>query len=139
MTVQTLTIDLPESVYKQVQLQSWHSQRTVAEEVVATVINALPGNAKIPPDIDEELASLEYLSKEELWDAAQTQMPLEINGRKQLLVEKQQREGLMPSERAEAQSLSHYHDRVMLVRAKTAVLLKRRGEDIASLSPSHVQ
>lgn len=96
MTVQTLTIDLPESVYRQVQLQSRDSQRTVAEEVVATVINALPTNTKISPDIDEELAALEYLSKEELWDAARTQMPLEINERKQLLVERQQREGLVP-------------------------------------------
>jgi len=138
MTVQTLTIDLPESV-RQVQLQSRDSLRTVAEEVVATVINALPTNTKISPDIDEELASLEYLSKEELWDAARTQMPLEINERKQLLVEKQQREGLVPSEQAEAQSLSYYHDRVMLVRAKAAVLLKRRGEDISSLSPSNAQ
>lgn len=132
MTVQTLTIDLPESVYKQVQRQSHYSQRTVAEEVVATVIDALPANIKIPPDIDEELASLEYLSKEELWDAARTKVPLEINDRKQLLVEKEQREGLLPSERSEAQSLSHYHDRVMLVRAKAAVLLKRRGEDISA-------
>lgn len=139
MTIQTLTIDLPESVYRQVQLQSHHSQRTVAEEVVATVINALPANTEISPGIDEELTALEYLSEEELWDAARMKVPLEINERKQILVEKQQREGLLPSEISEAQSLSHYHDRVMLIRAKAAILLKLRGEDISSLNPSYVQ
>lgn len=134
MAIQTLTIDLPESVYKQVQLQSRHSQRTVAEEVVAVVISALPADEKIASDIAEELESLELLSDEELWHAARAQVAQEPSDRLQLLLEKQQREGLTRAEQAAAQSVSHYHDRVMLVRAKAAVLLKRRSHDISQLN-----
>jgi len=131
--MQTLTIDLPESVYKQVQRQSRHSQRTVAEEVVAVVTSALPANGKIAPDIDEELASMEFLSDEELWQAARAQVAQESSERLQLLLEKQQREGLTAPEQAAAEGIAHYHNRVLLVRAKAAVLLKRRGRDISPL------
>ncbi len=139
MTIQTLTIDLPESVYKQVQLQSRHSQRTVAEEVVAVVISALPIDEKIASDIAEELDALEFLSDEELWNAARAQVAQESSDRLQLLLEKQQREGLTRVEQVAAQRVSHYHDRVMLVRAKAAVLLKRRGHDISKLLSLVVQ
>jgi hypothetical protein len=134
--MQTLTIDLPESVYRQVQRQSHHSQRTVAEEVVAVVTSALPADGKIASDIDDELASMEFLSDEELRHAARAQVAQESSERLQFLLEKQQREGLTSVEKTTAESLSHYHDRVMLVRAKAAVLLKRRGRDISTLIPS---
>lgn len=62
--------------------------------------------------------------------------PLDKTGRMQLLVEKQQLEGLTEAEREEAAILSHFFNRVMLVRAKAAVLLKERGYNIDELQTS---
>jgi len=133
MRVQTLTIGLPESVYRRVQMQSQYSQRTVAEEVVAVVINALPEDERIAPDIERDLATLEFFTDDELWQTAQAQVSQETSDQLQFLLDKQQREGLTQSEKTTAQSLAQYHDRVMLLRAKAAVLLKRRGFDITTL------
>lgn len=51
----------------------------------------------------------------------------------QELVEKQQLEGLTEAEKQETQLLSHFFNRVMLVKGKAAVLLQERGYDIKSL------
>ena len=51
----------------------------------------------------------------------------------QVLLEKQQREGLTMLERARAESLSKYFNDIMLVRAKAAALLMERGHDISFL------
>lgn len=133
--MQTVTINLPETVYQQVQRQSRHTQRSVEEEVVAAVVQALPDDDTALSVLEEELEAMELLSDEELWQAARAQVNLASSNEMQQLLEKQQREGLTPFEQSAIQRLAHYHDRVMLVRAKAAVLLKRRGEDITSLGP----
>jgi hypothetical protein len=54
----------------------------------------------------------------------------------QELVEKQQSVGLSDSENQQAQLLSHLFNRMMLVRAKAA-LLKKRGYDVSPLIKKH--
>lgn len=137
--MQTLTINLPETVYRQVQRQSHDSQRSVAEEVVAVIVQALPGEEAVSPELEEELDAMDLFSDEELWQAARAQVNPASGNEMQQLLEKQQREGLTPFEQSAVQRLAHYHERVMLVRAKAAVLLKRRGEDISSLGPQAPQ
>jgi hypothetical protein len=51
----------------------------------------------------------------------------------QELLEKQQRDGLTTLESQQVQQLSHLFNRVMLLRAKAAALLKKRGDDISSI------
>jgi len=124
MTVQAITITLPEEIYRQVKQQSQQMQRTVAEEVTAAVMTTAQQN-QLPADLEAELAQLDLFTDEELWRAAKLTASKDKTDRMQVLVEKQQLEGLTEIEKQESELLSHYFNRVMLVRAKAAVLLKR--------------
>ncbi len=127
MNTQSLTITLPENVYWRVQKQSQRMQRTVSEEVAAAITSNLPSQDQIAEDIEHELAALELFSDDELWQAAQMTALDSRTNRIQILLDKQQREGLTESEQQVAGQLSHYHNRIMLVRGKAAALLKQRG------------
>lgn len=132
---QQITIILPDSVYQQMEKRSQARRRSVAEEVVAVVTAALPEEtSQLPADLAAELSDLEQLSDAELWRAAKMTAPVEKTDRMQLLVEKQQLEGLTAAEKEEAELLSQFFNRIMLVRAKAAVLLQARGHDISQLA-----
>ena len=89
--------------------------------------------------LTELLAQLALLTDSELWQSAQAKLRDEENKQMQLLVWKQQRDGLTAGEQKQAEKLLERYNRTMLVRAQAAVLLKERGIDISSLNPSLVQ
>lgn len=130
---QSLTIDLPEPIYQRVKSRLQRMQRTVAEEVVAVITDALPPNDQLAPALEEELASLDLFSDDELWQAARVIFPEEYAEEMQRLLDQQQSVGLTISEQARAGQLANYSDRIMLTRAKAALLLKQRGYDISQL------
>jgi len=113
--------------------------RSVEEEVVAVVSEALPTINDLPSELTEELEQLALLSDAELWQAARTKLGKEEEAQMQTLVWKQQRDGLTKREQSKAENLLHRYNRTMLVRAKAAVLLKERGFDISSLNPASAQ
>jgi hypothetical protein len=127
--MQTVTISLPDQLYRQVQQRSQQNQRDMAAELVSVVTEALP-------DWDVALTQLAFLPDEALWQAAQTQATDEENERMQELLAKQKRMGLTTAEQEELTLLANFFRRIMLVRAEAAVLLQERGYDIHALSPS---
>lgn len=129
MNSHPLTITLPDSVYQRVKRQSQRMQRSVADEVAAVVAAAVPEQEGLPTDIEQALSALDLFTDEELWRAARLTAPADKTERMQTLVEKQQFEGLTDLEKQEAAVLSHFFNRVMVVRAKAAVLLKERGRE----------
>lgn len=133
MELQEITISLPASIYRLVQKQSQVMQRSIAEEVVAVVSAALPDQELLSAELEKELSELSLFSDEELWRAARISAPETKNVRIQELVDKQQLEGLTEGEKAEAALLSDFFNRIMLVRARAAVLLKERGYNIENL------
>ncbi len=136
MNLQRVTITLPEPIYQRVKRRSQQMQRSVADELAAVVAASLPEQESLPADIEQELSELELFTDEELWRAARMTAPADKPERMQVLVEKQQWEGLTDSEKQEAALLSHFFNRVMLVRAKAAVLLQERGHDVGQLLDS---
>ena len=135
MTVQTVTLDLPELLYQQVARRAQQMKRSVEDELVAAVANVFPTLDSLSADVENDLTQLEFLTDDELWQAAHSALDSVENGRMQTLVLKQQSEGLTAAERQQAENLLTHFDRTMLIRAKAGVLLKRRGHDISSLSP----
>lgn len=133
MSLEQITVSLPEKIYRQVQQRSQQSLRSVADELVAMVAASLPDLEPLPVDLQEELAQLDLFTDEELWRAAQMTAPTDKTMRMQDLVEKQQLEGLTASEQAEAELLSRFFNRIMLVRAKATVVLQVRGQAIDRL------
>ena len=73
------------------------------------------------------------MSDDELRRAAQLVVDPADNERMQLLLDKQESIGLSQGERQTAQQLLQHSDHVMLLRAKAAALLHKRGHDVTSL------
>ncbi len=139
MSFQAITIQLPEQLYSDVVKRAHRMQRSVEEEVVAVVADALPTINDLPIELTEELEELALLSDAELWQAAQTKLGEEEAAQMQTLVSKQQRDGLTTREQRKTEKLLQRYNRTMLVRAQAAILLKKRGFDISSLNPPPAQ
>ena len=136
MAVQNVTIRMSDHLYHQVKQRAGRMQRSVEEEVVAVVEGALPVLDFLLADIADELGQMVFLTDSELWHAAQTVMTAGENRRMQALVLKRQREGLSPEEEIEAEQLTMRQERVMLLRARAAALLRERGQDVSTLLES---
>lgn len=133
MTAHAVRIELPEGVYERLERLAARSQRTIEAEVVAVVAGALQEAENLPQDLEDELAALALLNDERLWRAARRRVPLRSARRLRRLNWKAQAEGLADNERLEQRRLLRLCDRVMLIRAQAAVLLKERGHDITVL------
>ena len=118
MAVQNVTIRLTESVYHQVNLRTRRMQRSVEEEVVAVVEDALPALDVLPTEIADEMGQMVFLTNHELWQAARATTTSVENRRMQALLLKRQREGLSPEEETEAERLAQHQERIMLLRAQ---------------------
>ncbi|MGB0386361.1 MAG: hypothetical protein ACPGWR_16240 [Ardenticatenaceae bacterium] len=132
MSLQSLTITLPTSIYQRIKQRSQLMRRSVAEELAA-IVTDYSQKDKLANDIEQELAQLDFFTDQELKQAAQMTVSRHKTDLMQELVEKQQDEGLTAQERQQAEQLSHLFNRVMLVRAKASVLLKQRGHNISHL------
>ena len=134
-----VTVQLPERLYEQLKRQAKKSNRPIEPELVAAVENnftEVKDWIGIPADIAEEIKQLAFLDDEHLWQAAKITVPQEKSGRMQELALKRQTEGLTDTEQKEAEQLLHFANRVMMVRAEAAIMLKNRGMDITSLELS---
>jgi hypothetical protein len=136
MALQTVTVHLPEMLYRQVARRAQRMRRSVEDELVEVVSTAMPTMEALPSDIVDDLEQLTYLTDAEMWEAARTTLPRQSSERMQALVLKRQGVRLTAVEERELKRLTHLADRAMLVRAQAAVLLKERGHNIESLGPA---
>ena len=136
MAVQNVTVRLPDKLYDQVKRRAQRMHRSVEEEVAAVMAEALPAQDDLPTGVGDEMAQLAFLTDDELWRAAHSRVTAREAERMQTLMWKRQREGLTQREQSEAERLVQRSDRVMLVRAQSAALLKARGYDISELIPN---
>jgi len=133
MTQQAVTIQLPSGLYHQIEHRARRLQRSVEDELVSALTAVLPTLDDVPADVTEAMAQLAFLDDDELWRAAQTTLPSRDADRMQALMLKRQRDGLTAPEQREAERLAQRYDRMMLIRAQAAALLKERGYEITEL------
>ena len=131
MSLQQLTINLPEPLYNRLKQRAAQTQRSVEAELVDVVALALPVADASPTDLAEAISQLALLNDSDLWRAARSTLPAEAAERLEALHLKRQREGLAEQEEDEVASLTRQYERVMLVRAHAAQLLKQRGYDVS--------
>ena len=135
MTLQQLTINLPEPIYNQLKRRAEQTQRTVEAELVDVVSMALPVADELPADLAEAISPLAVLDDAALWSAATSIFPPGDAGRLEALHLKRQRESLSEKEDDEVALLVRHYEHVMLVRAQAALLLKERGHDVSRHDP----
>jgi len=144
MALQTITLQFPSLLYKQVNQRAAKKRRTACDEVIAVVENAFASEERadddllgVPLQIAEQVRQLTFLDDHHLLQAAQRIVPREKSERMQELIFKQQAEGLIELEQQEAKQLVMYANLVMLIRAEAAVLLQERGLDISQKGKSN--
>ncbi len=130
MTAQSITINLPEKIYRRFHHRAQESQRTVEAELLSAVV-AVYEDDELPAELSEPLNQLRVLDDDALWQAARSAMPPESAARLEDLHFKRQSEGLTSDEASESARLLETYERYMLVRAQAAVLLKERGHDVS--------
>jgi hypothetical protein len=92
-----------------------------------------PAGDELPPDLAAAVASLALLDDATLWQTARNRLADELSRRTEELHHKRQREGLTAAEAEEVAGLVRQYERVLLLRAKAAELLRARGHDISGL------
>ena len=109
---------------------------TGANQVVKVQERNGTNHASLPTELTDELDQLVFFTDAELWQTANTKLDVDDHTRMETLLAKQHASGLDSDELAEADRLADRYERVVLLRAKAAVLLKERGHDITGLGPS---
>lgn len=133
MSTQTLTVNLPDTLYRQVARRAARMHSSLEDELIAVVAAALSTTAELPANTLDAMAQLAYLNSAELWAAAQMKVAPAENERMQTLLFKRQRESLTQAEQTEAEQLLQRAEHVMLVRAQAIALLRERGQDVTNL------
>jgi hypothetical protein len=133
VAIQSVTIRLPDPIYQQIKRRADRAQRTVEDELLDVVATAVPVLDELSPDLAEAISPLAALDDEALWRAARNRLPTDAAERLEHLNLKRQREGLTEAEAQDAAALIRRYERVLLVRAHAAALLKHRGHDVSSL------
>lgn len=133
MTVQSVTLHLPNPLYERLKRRAEQAHRSVEAELLEVVATAVPVADDLPADLAEAISPLALLDDEALWRAARSHFPEEAAAQMEQLHLKRQREGLTRSEAETRATLVRQYERAMLVRAQAAALLKERGYDVSEL------
>lgn len=133
MSELTLTLSLPESLYRQLKTRATRSKRSVEEETVDILAAAVPAAEELPADLAEALTPLSVLDDESLWRAARSALAAQAVEEMEALHRKRGTEGLTAAEAEALAGLVAAYERAMLVRAQAAALLRRRGHDVSGL------
>jgi hypothetical protein len=132
MTVQSVTLNLPETIYEQIKRAAEKAQRPFEEVLLEAVAAVAPVVNVAPQQMQSALAQMAYLNDAALWQAARATIPDEQKERLEMLHLKQQQNMLTNEEKAEEQALLALYRETILVRAQAAVLLKQRGYDVSN-------
>jgi hypothetical protein len=134
VTNRSIVVELPEDLYDRLRRQAEQAQRTVEQQVLQVVATALSSDDSLPPDVQATYDQLPFLSDEELWQAARMRLSSRSLARMASYNRRRGRgERLSDAQAADQQRLLHEYDRVVLLRAHAAALLKERGHDVSVL------
>lgn len=137
MNFHTVTLDLPEQVYEQIQKAAQKAHRPVKELLVEAVTAVAPVIEHASTDLRSALAQMAYWNDAALWQAARSTLTAEQKARLEALHDQQQRRSLTQEESSEEKALLQLYRETLLVRAQAAVLLKQRNYNIADPSQFH--
>lgn len=131
MTIQPVTLNLPEKLYRRL-ANTARATRRPLEEVLLHALNAgsPPGWDDAPPEFQADLAELDRQDDEALWAVFHARLPDETVERYGLLLDLHRQGALDESQQLELERLRSGADRHMLRKAQAAVLLRWRGHTV---------
>lgn len=130
MTTQTVSVQVPEPIFRKLKRAADVTCRPVEEVLAATLNAALPEPSGLPPELAGELASMHLFSDDSLWAATEPSLsPTEQRRLGQLNRIAGQRPLTKAEEAEQEQLLAAYH-RSVLRRAQALAILTQRGHPI---------
>ena len=136
----SLTVTLPDYLYRQLQRQAQVVNRPLAE-VAATALASVVASVEndLPPGLQAELSAMADLSDDALWQIAGSMMNKDKVALYDLILERRQSGTLTPEGQAWLNTLRDEADALMLRKAHAYVLLKSRGYRLPTLDELHTQ
>ncbi len=132
MTVQSVTVTLPEPIVKRLQQAAQTMQLSVGDVLAQTIRGNLPpALADLPDDMQADFALLQNADSATLWRIAQESLPPAQRKRHESLLERNREQQLSELEAAELARLRMITDRFVLRRSYALALLKWRGHTIS--------
>ena len=135
MTIQTITLDLPEAVHKQLARQARAKARPIEEVAIQALARSMPPPVEddLSPSLRAELYAMRRLSDSSLWDIAKSMMNPDKVALYDMLLDRLQDHALTPEGREWLVRLRDEADTLMLRKAHAYALLKSRGHVLPSL------
>lgn len=132
-TTQRLVLDLPSDLFAKLERAAEQMQRSIQDEAVQLLTRVVPEDELLPPKTRAALTSLAALDDAALWKAARRRASTRSLGLWRTLISKRQTQPLTEDEERILDELEESFNRVALIRAEAALLLKERGHDIGAL------
>ncbi len=129
MSNASVTLQIPDPLYQRLVNTAQAMGRSLEEIIIhALTVGSPPDWTDVPEEFQAELARLDRLDNDPLWQMAKSHQSLVNMERYNQLLEKNQQEELTPDEYLELEKLRYEADLFMLKKAQAAVLLRWRGE-----------
>jgi hypothetical protein len=131
MLAETVTLKIPEMLYRRLQSTAQSTQRSLDEVILhALQVGSPPVWDDVPAEFQADLAAMDRLDDATLWQIARSRKTeAEMKRYDELLAQNQDGQ-LTPAEKQELQQLRQEADRFMLRKAHAAALLRWRGHTV---------
>ena len=126
MTVQTITLRLPEPLYRTARQIAQVTKRPIETVLQDSLSAVLPPLDDVEPNEAAELARLALLDDAALWGEARTLMTRAEQTELQDLLDRQGSKALTTVEQARLRELMHVYGQLMVRKAHAYLLLARR-------------
>lgn len=131
---ETVTLQLPERLHQRLVNMALATKRPLENIIIhALTVGGPPDWSDAPEEYQADLAALERLNDEALWEVARACKPTKEMKRYDELLELSKAEALSDSERLELLNLREASELFMLRKAHAASILQWRGHRVPAL------
>ncbi len=131
MAVETVTLQIPEILYQRLVSTARATQQPLENVILhALQVGSPPEWDDVPEEFQADLAALDRLDDNTLWQIARSRKTVAEMERYNTLLDSNSSGTLTQDERLELMALRNEADRFMLLKAQAAVLLRWRGHRV---------
>lgn len=127
MITQTITVELPDNLYRSVKQLSRTMNQPVADILLDSLTHTLPPLDDVPPEEAEALARLSLLNDADLWRVAQSNLSPQKQMKLESLLTDQSMGKLNDGQQEQLTTLQNEYGRLLVRQAHAWLLLARRG------------
>src|SRR5438876_1390269 len=117
MTMQILTLNIPEPLYQRLKERAQRSNRPVEEETLDVLASVVPATDQLPAEFADAISQLTLLEDGALWRVVRSRLAEEASAQREELHLNRQREGLTDAEAQTVAALVRQYERALLGRA----------------------